>query len=1105
MPTYAKTKIADYTNPTVAWGHMRHCAARDASGKIWVIYTDTTKRYVYCKTSTDNGSTWSAAELVHDYGAAEANAYNVGIMVGQQDDRPAMWTMRNNAGNAQLYYKRRGASSWPAGFESSNAVNQGFEVDGFLFQDSAGIYWTFFTGTSGGDTRVAAVPSASANSLASWTAGYVKTFVASGTGFRAWQQNSFACQMDRSGNVHVICGDQNPSASGHYAIIYCKFTTSGSPAWGSVEVVVDTGVATNIRKPVLIFIDVDDNDVPHCVGSYYDTGSIYSTYWFSRSGGSWSAPQLVATHDASNHHIFSMGTYTGGTLNTAAYSQGSALGYGTNTTKENPQYFTRASGSWVRTAVQDISTDNAIRVGGYDAVKKYMRSSAGLWALGINSNGVANELFCWVSSDQVWGAEVSTYNKTCLSTWIFASLLAVQGFVIRVITALTTTAVFGGRQTIMGPDGTLWHAYKDGSSLKCAYSTDQGVTWTITDVGPTFALSSIAMCIGSGDNPVISVSRTSNFDFYFYQWNGSSWVFKKRIGVSTDDTESMQIVYDGTTYHLVTGSLATSTNDRRVRYRSSTDLVTWAAVVDVKNGDGSGTGPQKYRRVAACMGPSSVLHMAYSVRSTGEHRLYYRTRTSGTFGTAVELHVGGSGNNVSDFQSGLSIAVDSAGKAHIVARVRNTAYTSRTKLRYYRVNGTTVEVDEDIHDEVDGDQGMPSISLNGSNPIVCWASAGLGLSVARARRDGAGNWTLDTITTDTRSNVHTVHGPSYGTTYGYGRGVAGTMKGSEEWFQSSDAQAGTGASLENTWSFSGILSTQQRVMSNVWQFVSELVGVRSLTLRNTWIFHESRLNTERPASMANVWVFQSVLGGTTATEWIQQTWHFNSALAAVKTPIKEINQTWQFESRLHLTKTASMADTWTFEGELATNIHRQKAVANTWQFVSTLGLNFTLKKLFAQTWNFISSLIAMKGDEGCEPDFTPERPLQVSEDDVLHVYFIGPLPSPTLAVQLKRPEYGNVRRQSLQVRVNRTRAGGLKVHARTPTYEPQTMLFEGNTLLKMEQVRDFLRVTKGRKVYYIDEQNRKWEGYVLTSDVDLGVEARDKGGTFQLDFEGRLV
>ena len=93
----------------------------------------------------------------------------------------------------------------------------------------------------------------------------------------------------------------------------------------------------------------------------------------------------------------------------------------------------------------------------------------------------------------------------------------------------------------------------------------------------------------------------------------------------------------------------------------------------------------------------------------------------------------------------------------------------------------------------------------------------------------------------------------------------------------------------------------------------------------------------------------------------------------------------------------------------------------------------------------------------------------------------------------------------MQVRVNRTRAGGLKVHARTPTYEPQTIEFTDNSLLKLEQVRNFLRTCKGRKIYYIDENNRKWEGYILSSDVDLTVETRDRGGNFQLEFEGRLV
>lgn len=702
----------------------------------------------------------------------------------------------------------------------------------------------------------------------------------------------------------------------------------------------------------------------------------------------------------------------------------------------------------------------------------------------------------------VSGGLTQVYNKTLPQTWAFTQLLNPQGFLTRTpVTGTTDLVTGGGRQTVIALSGRLWHAFRDGATLKVMYSDDKGVSWTVTDIGVTFTVSGIALCLDASDRPIVVVSRISNYDFYFYQWDGSAWQFRKRIAIDTDDTASFQLLLSGSTYYLLYGILDAGTNDRRIRMRTSTDLLTWATATTVHNGDGSGTGPHKNRRVAACVDSNGYLHAVYSIRDHGYHKLYYG-RYSGAWSTELLLHTGGSGNNLADYQSGLSIAVDAAGNAHIAACIKDATYTSRVKVHYYKVAVSTVLLNEDVHASVDADQGFPSISVNGVNPVICWASAGLGLDAVCARRDGAGTWSRQTL--GVGSNVQTICGPTWGSAYRYTRGVAGTLHGSETWFTSTDALAGTGAQLTSTWAFAGILSTQKRLLASTWAFASALIGVRSLTLRSTWAFSQ-RLNTERPATMANAWAFDHYLGGAVNSQVIYQRWHFAPTLTGVKTPAKTITQTWAFSQNLTRTISARMGNAWTFEGTLSTVTYRRKALAQTWRFASTLGLQFTLRKAVGNTWAFISSLLGMKGDEGCQPTFTPDRPLPASEDDVKIVYLIGPLPSPTLAVQLKRPEYGNARRQALQVGVNRTRAGGLRLHARTPTYEPQSVSFQDLSYLKLEQVRNFLRACKGKSIYYIDEKNRKWVGAITSSDVDLVEEARDRGGVFQFEFEGKLV
>lgn len=686
----------------------------------------------------------------------------------------------------------------------------------------------------------------------------------------------------------------------------------------------------------------------------------------------------------------------------------------------------------------------------------------------------------------------------------FTQSLAPQGWIIRSVTSAAVNRIpGGGRQIIRTAAGVMWHCYYSGGQLKTARSTDGGLVWTEIAVGPTWAPAGMAMCVGAGDEPVLVATRPSNDDFYIYQYNGTSWVLKKQLNEPIAESESFQILYTGSTYMLVFGFI-TSTSDRRVYSKTSTNLTTWATSVLMKNGDGSGTGPQKYRRVAAFVDVNGDIHAAYSIRSGGSHKLFYRKYSGGVWGTEQTIVTGGSGNNLSDYQSGLSMAVDDLGVVHLIARIKDTTYTSRVKLRYYQRSVVGVWSAEDVHATADGDQDFPSLSMNGRRPVICWASAGLGLGVNRALRatDGS-SWSNSQITANVRDTVQTVHGPRFGSSYAYSRGVVGSMRGSEEYFQSSDALAGTAAFMENTINFGSILSTLQRVMSNSIDFVGTLVGVRSIGLTNTIIFSH-RLNFTANKSMSNTIEFIHHLGGSTATEVITQTIHFTDTLAGIKTPIKSITQTINFVQGLFLTKSATLETSMVFSGIADANIVKQQSFSQNINFGSALTLNFSLNKLLSSMLTFVQGLIGYKADEGCEPNFTPEKPIP-AEDSVSHVYLIGPVPELTLAVQLKRPEYGNTQRQGLQVKVNRTRGGNLRVHKRTPTYRTLTATFQDLTLLKLDQVGNFLRTTKGRKVYYIDELNRKWDGYITNSDIDLTVDAREKGGTFVMDFEGRLV
>jgi hypothetical protein len=698
---------------------------------------------------------------------------------------------------------------------------------------------------------------------------------------------------------------------------------------------------------------------------------------------------------------------------------------------------------------------------------------------------------------------VQTYNKTLSHIINFFQTLSAQGFITRSIVATTVTNIVGGgRQTIRTAAGAIWTSYYEGGSLKAAYTTDRGVTWTVTSVGPTWIPAGIAMCVGASDRPVLVVTRPSNDDFYVYQWSGTVWVLKKQLNEPIAQSESFQILYTGATYMLVFGYI-TSTSDRRVYSKTSTDLVTWATSVLLKDGDASGTGPQKFRRVAACLDASGNIHCCYSIRKSGTHNLYYRKYSGGAWGTEELIATGYGGNNIQDYQSGLSIAVDDLGYVHLLCRQRGATSTGSVQVVYYK-RTTTWSTVEYVHSDIDSDQDFPSLSLNGRQPIACWASAGLGLGVTSARRGSTPVWVHTQITSNTRDSVQTIHGPSYGTSYNFSRGVAGQMRGSEEFFYSSDLIEGSAAVMFNTINFTSILSTQQRVLSNTITFSGVLSAIRGIGLFSTINF-TSRLNFARQRDMASTIHFEQHLEGRAGSQDIYQTINITSTLSGVKSPIKDLAHTINFTSRLNRTITGAMANAIAFSGIVGVNIVKRQTISQSIAFVSRVTYNASLKKTMSSILNFIVGLVAMKADEGCQPSFTPERPLPTSEDDVNVVYLIGPLPSLSLTVQLKRPEYGNSRRQALQVKVNRTRGGKLRPHARTPTYEPQSISFESLSYLKLEQVRNFLRVCKGKKIYYLDEKNRKWIGYITSSDIDLSEETRDRGGQFTLEFEGTLA
>jgi len=142
--------------------------------------------------------------------------------------------------------------------------------------------------------------------------------------------------------------------------------------------------------------------------------------------------------------------------------------------------------------------------------------------------------------------------------------------------------------------------------------------------------------------------------------------------------------------------------------------------------------------------------------------------------------------------------------------------------------------------------------------------------------------------------------------------------------------------------------------------------------------------------------------------------------------------------------------------------------------------------------------------EGCETDFVPSPTIPADPDTILYVYLQGPWATLAYTIRLTRPDYGDVRRNRLQVVVHRTRGGGRRVYKRTPSFKSLIMRFQGMSRKKLLELENFLEGTAGEDIKFIDHNGHVWKGNLLTSPADLSTEGRSQGEA-TLEFEGEVI
>lgn len=142
--------------------------------------------------------------------------------------------------------------------------------------------------------------------------------------------------------------------------------------------------------------------------------------------------------------------------------------------------------------------------------------------------------------------------------------------------------------------------------------------------------------------------------------------------------------------------------------------------------------------------------------------------------------------------------------------------------------------------------------------------------------------------------------------------------------------------------------------------------------------------------------------------------------------------------------------------------------------------------------------------EGCETDFVPSPTIPDDPDSILYIYMWGPWDTLAYKIRMRRPEFGDLRRNRVNVVVHRTRGGGRRVYKRTPTYQSFSMRFSGMSRKKSLELEDFVANTAGEDIRLVDANGWTWRGNILSDPIDTVTSGYDQGEV-RLEFEGSKV
>lgn len=620
--------------------------------------------------------------------------------------------------------------------------------------------------------------------------------------------------------------------------------------------------------------------------------------------------------------------------------------------------------------------------------------------------------------------------------------------------------------------------------LSYSYSDDDGATWASTEEvvsDETSVIYTASLCVDADDEPIAAWVPYGATDVRVKRRESGSWsALKTGHGLAkTASTEgSLWSAYDHTNGRFLM-ILADHGANQTLQFQwTDDDFSTWEESPEVFYSEASRVISIISRRQwNACIDQVGNVHMVLLDDSSGGVGVYYLlwSESSGTWSSPAEIEDLNSSNGD---QGGASIVLGIDGKLHVTCGAYKSDQT-KVNLRYwsksYGGSWATGEWGSD-QGSLDLFPGLGAVNNGGVFHVQVNHDVATAPGLSLYQRTLGGTWSLADSVPGSATGF--VLGLCWDRSLASGRAVSGV-------FGVYNRQTGTGAPDHRAWYDD----------ATVWgdETGIEVIGEDSVEFGEVAERFSFSVNQTEGVKLGETASEVAELNIGPPAEGIEFGELAGVIHSVVGTDTVEIGEkaarAWQVEAE----------DAIEFDDE-AKRLNFGKDTVAFGEAASAV----LVIQVEAEDGITFEEGLAYLPLEGCETEYEPSPAIQATPNALTYTYLLGPWATLEHVVRLPRPEYGDARRNRVQVILHRTRGGARRVYKRTPTYRSLLLSWTGLTRRKLLELEAFLEATAGEDVRFIDHEGRTWRGNVLTPTIDLTHEGPDVGETV-LEFEGEAV